>query len=162
LYGRYPFEEGDAQLVQPSPERRVPAHLYAALGRGLETRPEARYATMEQLVQALERRPGGRAGQLGAGAGADGAVRSAGSGGCGGGGVVWRRRDREGRASGGHGSAVERTESAWGPARKEAVHSAFLKSPKRHAAQTWARTEHALDAYVADWRHSDEALCRVA
>lgn len=159
LYGVRPFDSFYLEdLLRDSQEGRfaagakghnVPTWLRGAIARGLAARPEARYASMEELLAALGRDPAPRrrralwiGATLGFGLlGAIGIYRgSAGPSAC---------RDPGAALAG-----------VWDAPRKAALRSAFLATGRPHAAFTAGTVERALDAWAAEWTAMRADACK--
>ncbi|MCP3064188.1 tetratricopeptide repeat protein [Myxococcus sp. K38C18041901] len=157
LYGVRPFpgatlrEMAQAMLkdqVRP-PERdtQVPVWVRRAVLRGLRADPAERFASMEPLLAALTpppRRVRTWVATTATVTGLLGALVALG--------VTQRREARCAQEA-------QKLEAAWGPARRERVHAAFLATGKDYAAPTWERVSTALDAYAHQWRTLRTEAC---
>lgn len=146
LYGRRPtpYQPADELLSSilrgAGPSPAIPTRLRMVLLRGLEHEPEARWPSMDALLDALavddprrrrRRRLLGAAsiGVLGLGVAA----------------TWWSLREPP--CSG----AAQRLEGIWDEARSAEVESAMLGIGKAYASDTWTRTRSAVDAYAEHW-----------
>ena len=159
LYGQPPFEgrglgelaaEAEAGAVRPAPAgSEVPDRLRRLLLRGLRADPSLRYASMPDLLDALERveplaarkwlRLGALALALGVAAG---------------GVLVWRAR-RSALCSGG----VELVARVWNDARRAQLRGSFSSSARPYAADAAARAVASLDAFAASWASAHREAC---
>ena len=156
LYDALPFEPGPrgAQAVEPKDTRGVPAWVTLAVMRGLRTAPEARFASMSELLAALERDPARSRRQWWIGAGAVTLVTVLA--GAAGASVVRSRNQTAALCQG----APERLAGIWDGDRKRAVHSAFIAVDKPYAEDAYQRVERALDAYAESWVTMQTESCR--
>ena len=127
------------------PARRVPQGVVRALERGLSRDPEDRFATMEELLDALAQPRRGRfvvAGVVAAGVVAVGAA------------VAFR---------GGAPSCRDRAAKAmhtWNDADREAVRAAFAQVDRAYARRAWTEVAGALDRRRAAWVDAWTASCQ--
>ncbi|MEM6991556.1 MAG: serine/threonine-protein kinase [Myxococcota bacterium] len=160
LHRQRPFSGDSAQALceamthghvgPASPDRRVPGWLRAALIRGLDIDPEARWPSMDTLLDALER---GRAH------------------------ARWRRARNVALALGVAGLAAmggravlhsraldqcardgERVATLW-PGRADAVRNGILTTGLSYAGSTAERVEPRLDAWAAAWSTARREAC---
>ncbi len=158
LFERRPFPATTLAELQvrlttgadPAPHRtargdRVPRRLRAALARGLNGEPAARFASIDELVDELDailnHRPG-RTLAIGLGIAAAATVS-----------VVLATRDREDDRE----ARVERDVEAlalraWSPERREALERTFVALGHPAAKDTVAAVARRLDALIAAWR----------
>jgi len=155
LYGERPYE-GDSMgalvvslserhVRPPVPGRAVPRALRRTLLRGLATKPQDRFASMDLLLDELRRQvtPRTRRWLLG------GVVVGMGLLGLG-----LRQYAEVGfRCEG----AEAELQGVWDPERRQATGAAILGTSLPYAAETWARVEPALDEYAHAWiaRHTE-------
>ena len=158
VYGTLPFEPAgpdalrrniaEGRFNRPAPGRRVPEWLRRVLVRGLSATPEARFKSMDALLDAFA---GGREQALRRQAAAVIAsvvvVTVVGAS------AVLVRRTRA--CAGG----TEVTVHAWAPERKEAVRRAFERSGAPMASQAFQRAANGLDAYAAAWTSAQAEAC---
>ncbi|WP_240359023.1 serine/threonine-protein kinase [Pyxidicoccus trucidator] len=162
LYGQLPFEgkrsaeylsEARTGRVRPPPRgSRVPSSLFRALARGLSPSPEARYASMAVLLEALGGDPSVDWQRRGAVAAAALLLASAV-------GVTWwvgnhRRtpcRDAEARLAG-----------VWDGQRKVDVQQAFTATGKPHAPTAFTRVTATLDGFAREWTGMHRETCEAA
>ena len=131
--------------VDPPRPPGVPAGLRAILLRGLAVDPDARWPSMDALIQALERslpRPG-RQRRIAMGVATVAVL----------GGVAWASRAREPGCDGG----PEQLAPLWNPARADALRSAFADAD---AETTFDHVEGALGRFVQTWlgQHRDACM----
>ncbi|RKG92612.1 serine/threonine-protein kinase [Corallococcus terminator] len=167
LTGQRPFEEGtlrrmavtllDSQrapqgAVTPRVELEPPAHpslpgwVHRVLAQGLAVAPEQRFATMEALLEALERDPEAGRRKL---AGRSLAVAAGLMLGVG---VAWVRPTP---CSG----APALFAQVWGPSQKAAVAEAFERSGATDAEGAFDRVSGAMDAYATQWSRMHRQAC---
>lgn len=158
LYGVLPFHDGSlhalisaqqAGVMQKGPhERAVPRRLRRILLRGLAEQPEARWATMDELLAALERllQPRRLLHQAGVatllGAFGAGAVVLA---------LVEDTPCTDSRTA---------LEGTWSRFDRQRVEAAFLGSGHAEAPQLLERVNAELDAYTEAWVDMHEESCR--
>ena len=151
LYGRRPFAGNDVVTVMnnvvagrltDAPENsHVPGWLRKVLLRGLATKLEDRFPTMADLLAALTRDPSSRQRHwVTALAGVALLVAVT---------VGGQRLATTHRAVCDGGPA--RAATAWGPAQRSAIDSAFQASGNKRAGQSFAQMSSALDTYIARW-----------
>ena len=131
--------------VRAPANRRVPRRLSAVLTRGLAPDPALRFATMEDLLEALPRRPTRWAVTIGGAAViVAGVVTTV---------VVGAAPDR-------CEDGAERLPPAWDDARREAVQEALQSSGSELSAQTWERVDTHLSDLAARWAAGHDEACR--
>ncbi len=151
LYGSRPFAGNDVATVMANvlegrltdaPENsHVPGWIRKVLLRGMATKLEDRFPTMADLLAALSRDPSTRQRQwVTALAGVALLVAVAAGG---------QRLATTHRAVCDGGPA--RAATAWGPAQRRGVESAFQASGNKRASQVFAQMAGVLDTYVARW-----------
>jgi predicted Ser/Thr protein kinase len=149
VYGVLPFASADlgeyveavkAHRVRPAPRgTRVPQKLRVALLRGLAFDPDARFATMKELLDAVRAtRRRRRLPWLIAAAVALLAVGAATQ--------AWVGRARPACTG-----AARHLDGVWDAARKRDVHDAFLATRAPFAAGSWAGTAATLDEWTESW-----------
>jgi tetratricopeptide (TPR) repeat protein/Ser/Thr protein kinase RdoA (MazF antagonist) len=159
LYGEHPFAPGRAPAkgsgrkalrIRDTPKgTRVPAWLRRVVARGLERDPQARYASMDELLAALSREP--RKKRIAALVGTLAAAAVAGS---------WSivhesaRRDVELCAN-----AAQELVGVWDADRKPVVRAAFLSTGKPFASSASESTERLLDSYASAWTSAHLEAC---
>ena len=147
LYGSRPvlahIQAADGEGPKAGRAASVPGWLRATVSRGLAARREQRWASMEDLIRALERgRKGPKRRALTAGAALTIALVAFGG---------WRV------ARGGHISCAvpaARLEAAWSghdDARRQSIHRAFAATGRATAETSWQRVSRVLDDYVGQW-----------
>ncbi len=157
LYGERPFagrsfEELSRAVttgtLRPEPPgSRVPQWLRRIALRGLSTDPDARFPSMDALLDALGRDPAmARRRWLVVGAGA--LLTSSFLAG-----LAWYQQRQQRQCSG----AQEKLVGVWDEGRKLAVEQAFLDTKAPFAAHAWGALEQSLDAYARTWvqQHTD-------
>ncbi len=159
LYGERPFA-GDTledhvdqihrgAVREPTPANRVPGWLRKALLRGLASEPEDRFASMEELLQALAPEPRrARNRWLAAGSGllALGALMA---------GYLRTLPERVPICAG----ASERLAGVWDAERKEAIRTAFLGTEIAFAGQAFENVAQVLNRYTQDWVGTHTEAC---
>ncbi|KFE61102.1 serine/threonine-protein kinase [Hyalangium minutum] len=139
---------GGRGLPRPT---RIPPRWWPILVRGLASEPEARFPSMDVLLDALEstqtmqRKRRIRAGVL-LGVGV---LMAAGLG-------LFRWRERAHDVCAG---ARERLVGAWDEAQKSEVRAAFLATHSAHAEAAWSGTERLLDRYADAWAQMRTDAC---
>jgi tetratricopeptide (TPR) repeat protein/predicted Ser/Thr protein kinase len=152
LYGRRPFEGAtrlalaDAvtrgRMVVPPDAHGVPPWVLAALRRGLQHEPSARFPDVRALSAALEPRRRGRWIALGlVGLAVIGTS-------------VWATTEPPPCQD-----AARQWATVWSPTRREAVGHALASAPVPYAEHAQARVLETLDAYGAGWVKEHEAAC---
>ncbi|TMQ11248.1 MAG: tetratricopeptide repeat protein [Deltaproteobacteria bacterium] len=155
LYGAFPFTGERPQELLSSIETGVhgvehsagvAARLRKALCRGLSVEPSERFASMGELLAALEpglrRRGGWIAGAVLL------VVVAAGV-------LLWPARAADPCASAG--AAMD---SPWSTERQDAIHRALSQSGLPYAETTWRGVKQRLDRYTKDWRAEATSACR--
>jgi tetratricopeptide (TPR) repeat protein len=160
LYGARPFEGATlavlaanvcAGQLPPRPVRGdVPASIHAALARGLAPQPEARFATMDGLLDALGRVAPSRrrlvwAAALVAGGGL--AVAA---------GLYWHARAVEAECD----AAGEAIDGVYDAAARARIERALLATGLDYAAPAWERAQDRLARYTAAWAELATDVCR--
>lgn len=137
------LEDMEADRLSPPPRKSdVPARIYEVIARGLRARPSERFASMDELLRALQL-PRGRA-SLRIAAVAAGVLVGAGL-------------SVAGFAFGSQSSPAvclppaPRVDALWGPVRQEKVKAAFDHTGLANAAATYAEVSGALTAYAQAW-----------
>jgi eukaryotic-like serine/threonine-protein kinase len=129
----------------------TPAHVRAALARGRAVDSRRRWATMDQLLAALERDPARRRRRWLAvavsGLAVGGTLFAAS--------VARAERERECERRGSDMRAV------WDDETRTEVRGTLLGADAAHASDTWQRLESAMDDTVAEWATASEHACRV-
>jgi eukaryotic-like serine/threonine-protein kinase len=154
LYGERPFAGEDiSQIVgavtrgerrSPPKGRHVPAFVRRALERGLSTRPEDRWPTMDALLAELSRDPTRRWARWGGGTAVTLAVILVAA-------QFWRSRATQ--CTG----APQAIADAWDEARRVQVQEAVLGTGASFAPGVWQHVAPQLDQWVEDWiaMHTD-------
>ncbi|MES1207857.1 MAG: serine/threonine-protein kinase, partial [Pseudomonadota bacterium] len=129
------------RVKEPPTDARVPAWIRRILLRGLSPRPDARFASMVDLLAALGQDPAVRRRRwVGAAAGLAVLIAAAGS---------------ARRFSAGHQSLCsggpDRAAGAWGSQRRADVERAFTATGSPNAARAFAGVATLIDDYVARW-----------
>ena len=158
LYGTRPFTAGAIEAVArqkwtntiadpgSARPRGMPEELHRIIVRGLQRDPEARFASMEDLIAALERvlhRPS-RAPWI-AGIVVVGVVAGA-----------WAVSMRPRACN----DARAQLSAVWDDARASAVEAAFAAAQTRASETMWPRVQQGLDDYATRWADVYEGLCR--
>ncbi|PZR09133.1 MAG: hypothetical protein DI536_23150 [Archangium gephyra] len=161
LYGNRPFsgttlsqiakEIALANFTPVPSDSEVPEYVHDAMMRGLKNNPADRWPDMDSLLRAL--RPRARANPrrrlfvaglvsfslLGIGYG------------------LWTRQ-RTMVCAGMERELV----GTWDAARKEKLRDAFVSTGLSYAGDAWTRTEHAIDAWAAEWVVASREVCEAA
>jgi serine/threonine protein kinase/tetratricopeptide (TPR) repeat protein len=171
LYGRRPFSGQTvdeifrsvvAGEVREAPaESKVPSWIRRVILRGLRPNREDRYASMEDLLAALERDPARRARVRWAAGAAVGALLTGLLGGLAALGGVQQTRCRgaDGRWAGVW--DLPRDRAGLSP-RKQAIQAAFLATGKGYAADSFAQVRRFLDDYVVAWNEMHRDACEAS
>jgi tetratricopeptide (TPR) repeat protein/predicted Ser/Thr protein kinase len=156
LYGTRPFAGSNVaslytnaaqfQLQPPSRSSGVPRWLGAVVRRGLLPAPEARFASMDALLLALQRGRR-RRGRI--------ALASVGALAVATGGVGWVVAARP-ACKGGR----DQVETVWNASQRASVHDAFAASGAPDAEVTAERVTGSLDAWADAWVDSHRSACR--
>jgi tetratricopeptide (TPR) repeat protein len=131
----------------PWPSSAAPAPIGAAIVRGLSVEPQHRWASMDELLAALDFDPARRRNRWLAAGGTLTMVALAGG--------AWRGWEaRQLRPCSG---AEAQLEAAWNDTRRQEIEEAFNSVEGAWARQAWERTEQDLDWYAEDWvaMHTD-------
>jgi len=149
LHGRRPFRATtlvelaravtSGQADVDAADARIPRFIDRALRRGLAREPDARYATMTELLGALRRDPAVRWRRVGI-ASAVAVIASAAT-------FLIADGDPAGRCDG----VGERLAGIWDPPVQQRVHDALLATDTPFAARTWESTQRLLDGYAEGW-----------
>ena len=126
---------------------RVPRSISALVARGMEPDPEKRFPSMTALLAELGR---DRARLRRFAFATLGVIALAGSG------VVAMRLSRAEPCADPSG----RIAAAWDPARKAAVHAAFIATNVPYAEDSWRTVSGVIDRYAASWIDEADAACR--
>jgi len=159
LYGVRPYPGEDlrelasalaaGRIVEPATDRGVPSRVRVAITRGLAVDPEARHATMDELIAALtfDRWSRRRIVSLGlVGAAALGGLAF---------GVVAGRSDEPALCT----NAGAELARVWNHERRAQVRDAILATKLPFAADSWARIERVLDGYARGWTAMHTETC---
>ena len=158
LYGQRPFAGEthaaiaftivQGKLRPPPADRKVPRWLQAIAAKGIVREPEQRFASMGEVLAALD---GGRGRwrRLALGVGALACATAIAYG-------VSRSQAAVGPCSG----ADERVAAMWNPARREAIAEVFASSSFAFAPETWTAAERVLDEWSTRWIGAHTEACR--
>jgi tetratricopeptide (TPR) repeat protein len=159
LYGVHPFagelftrmaRARNGQIQAPPKGTKVPARVHRVLTRGLSGNPEARYPTMEALLQDLAGVPVAiRRRWVAGGAVAAAALLAAGT----------HHQVRRARTQVCKGRAEQRLAQVWNGSAKNAIATVFRSVDKPFATTAWQRVEQSLDKYAAEWTGLYNAAC---
>ena len=159
LYGRLPFADDSlasltravlAGAVRPPPTgSQVPRWVRRVVLRALSRDPDARFASMSELCDALSRDPGARRRAIGLTAALSAAV------GAGGWGLA-QMTEETGTSC--EGSAFSLAE-VWGPERAAEVDRAFAATGLPYAADAAGRVRAIVDEYAAAWSSQRRGAC---
>jgi tetratricopeptide (TPR) repeat protein/tRNA A-37 threonylcarbamoyl transferase component Bud32 len=135
--------------------RKVPAHVAAAIRRGLLVDPAARWPSMTALLAELERDPAARRRRWLVGSAIVGAVAVAAAA------IAIPLAVRGSAAEVTRcGTAAAQIGEVWGPARRSALRTAFLNTKVPYAEGAYHSAARQLDAYATRWAQSHEDSCR--
>lgn len=156
LSGRPPFDADSAtaltrRKLEQAPDldrETLPRWLVRVLERGLAPRPEDRFATMDDLVSALQRGLGRRRRLIAGGI----AIATV----VGVGGAAWSLASRADAACP---DSAERLRGVWGEPQRVALVDAFLGDERAWSEQGARGTAAALDAYATRWADEHRAAC---
>ncbi len=158
LYDQRPFDAHDfEELVRETAKGRVreapkdtevPARVRTALLRGLRPDPSERYASIDELLFAVQPRRYQMRRRVIALIGVLGIVLAAVLG--------YRGARREPQLCTG---AEQKLTGVWDAPRRAQIRSAFDKSGRAYAADAWRGTEKTLDAYTAGWVATRTEAC---
>jgi eukaryotic-like serine/threonine-protein kinase len=141
---------GDGVKLAPA-HSSVPRWYRDALVRGLATKPEERFASMDALLAALTPRPTGRRSI---------AIAAALAAIVAGGGAYALSPDRSAENSGPRCDlGVQRLAGTWDQARARQLRGAFLKSGARDADVTWKGFAAIVDRWAATWTAMHDQTC---
>ena len=159
LHGERPFKgESMTSLmdsiregqIRPAPRKRpVPSALRSILQRGLAADPDARWPSMDALLDALARQvnpPRRRWMALGVTVGLVA---------MGGGVAAGQYAQVMDRCTG----ADAQLEGVWDDDRRQRLRSAVLETDRPYALDTWVRVDQTLDQYARDWAARHTAVC---
>jgi eukaryotic-like serine/threonine-protein kinase len=166
LYGERPFagetvmallDSIDSQQVRPAPPgTQVPRWVRAVILRGLCARPDQRYGSMREVLEALERDPSVRRRRVLSAAVAASVVLLAAGGVAAG--MVATRKSETARCL----ALSKRLDGVWDDATKGAVRGAFRATGRPYADDTYARTASVLDAFATSWTTDRVAQCEAS
>ncbi len=123
--------------------RAAPAHVRRALRRGLAPTPEARFPSMDSLLDELSRDAAAKARRIAVAASSVFVLVVA---------IVAlvtssARRERRSCRAG----VSEKLRAVWSTSQRESIHHAFLATKVPYAEDSWTRVESGLDADAARW-----------
>ncbi len=156
LYGERPFDGANyaelstniikGKLRPPPANAAVPAWLRAVVLRGLSVLPERRFASMDQILEAMGNDPALRRRRIAGVAAVGLLVAVAGV-------ASWRSVHGPAACRG----AERQLAGVWDDARRAQVRAAFDKTGKPYAQDAFAAVARALDAYSGSWvaMHTD-------
>jgi serine/threonine protein kinase len=154
LYQQLPFDKRDdarlPPLRDPPAGSRVPRWIRQVLARGLSASTNARYPSMQELLDALGHDPARERRRWLVAAGAVamiGAVM----------GLTVRSRRQDERVCAG---AEQKLAGVWNTGRKDAIRHAFLASGKPYAADMVRTVTDMLDDYARDWAAMHQSACQ--
>ena len=159
LYGVKPFAGDEVkqiaaavtagQLRPPPKDTRVPGWVRDIVLRGLATNPDARWPSMQRLLDALADDPSRRGRRRGAAIGALVMLAA----------LVVGARALERRHNLVCAGAERKLSGIWDDARKNAVRTAFAATNKPFAADAFANVAQTLDRYAARWTAMHTEAC---
>ncbi|MDC0675942.1 serine/threonine-protein kinase [Nannocystis radixulma] len=155
LFKRRPFVGDDlaavidavvhGRLTPPPAGSKVPARVVRVVTRGLSREPAQRFATMTDLLAALEPRAGRGRVWLAAAALALGGAGAA---------VVFAERGPPLCAG-----AADELAGVWDDERRQTLHAAFLATGVPFAEAAWTRAAREIDEHVDVWKDMYEQSC---
>ncbi len=159
VYGEHPFGGDDVASLRaaviagqrrPAPRRRgVPSWLERALVRGLAVDPEARWPSIDAVVDTLERTPRRRRALALGGAGAV---------------VIGAALAAVAVGGGGRGDpcpdVAAPIDRVWHPARAAGLRAGVIAADPAQGATRWKAIEGALDRHAGQWRSMAIDVCR--
>lgn len=129
------------------PKRRIPGPIERVLKRGLAYSADDRFASMDDLIVALSRRPRARVYGLGAAAVALMIGATA---------VSWARREVPAQQCRAQGAAIA---NVWGPSAGREIKRAFVQAAGVHGESTATRVDDAMTAMVSRWQKTHDEAC---
>ena len=158
LYGRHPFAFTDVESYchavlkpprTPPSSTKVPRWVHAVIERGLKPDPEQRFASMKELLEALERDPSRRRRfwALGAFVAAACAVAATAYG--------RHRVDLRTRASEG----VTLMAATWNPTMGNAIRASLAEADPKYGSEIAAQVVQKIDEYAATWIDTHRRIC---
>lgn len=146
-YDRNAFERRVQSGALSLPKNKdVPKRILDVLRRGMETDAKDRYASMNELLGALQAtlvRRGRRALGLMAAAGILGSF------------VYIARADKPAPCA----TAGDSVESVWNSQSSQSIRNAFLATDAPYAGESWSRLQSRLDAYAGDLKAAKKDVC---
>lgn len=134
-------------IFDPPRDSKVPAWVRQAVMRGLSLKPDARFASMKELLQALsqeQQRAKVRRWGLTASAVGVGLALVAGG--------VYRQSHLCSNAGAG-------MDQVWGPVAQQKLEAAFQATGRPFASETASRAVQVLEGYAAAWKHQSIEAC---
>jgi tetratricopeptide (TPR) repeat protein/predicted Ser/Thr protein kinase len=128
----------------------VPAHVRRALARGLSPERDARFPTMESLLDELVRDPARRRRRWLGAATATAAVAGV---------VVWGQHEMAARRAQLCTGAELEANDTWNDDTRHRAEQALLATGVPYAGDTWRRTREQIDAYMARWAAMHKRTC---
>ena len=155
LYGLYPFAIGQpsGQIRQPPKTRDVPARVLACLSRGLRLSPDARYPSMDALLDAIGRPPERKWLRYAAWAAVPIVLA---------GGLLLTRALLHRVDGGSCGTGAIELAGTWDAPRKNAIREAFLGTGLPYAVQTHREAERTLESFADAWIDAHWEVCQRA
>jgi tetratricopeptide (TPR) repeat protein len=132
-------------------EAKIPSWLRAVIARGLSVDPAQRFASMSELLTALQRDPALRRRRWLSVAALLATCAAAGA-------ISYQQSRR--RASLMCQGADARLVGVWNPARKERIHAAFVATKLPYAEEAFTTLTQALDRYANAWQGMYVDACR--
>ena len=139
---------GEAAQAGAARRPEIPGWVDAAVDRGLEADPAARWPSMDDLLAALGRDPAARRRRIVAGAVGTALFAAA----------IWSLAfPHAGDPCAGR---AARLAGVWDAARQDAVGAAFAAAGVRYGDDTWRRVRSSIDDYAARWADMTVDSCR--
>jgi tetratricopeptide (TPR) repeat protein len=159
LYGCSPFAPGSIAEVEESKRRgnvqpppsdaRIPSHFFGVLRRGLASRPEARWPSMDALIEQLQWDPRGARRWVVGMVGAAAAVSAIGTA------AWWQLREPAGVCA----HVDEQLSTTWNEGRDASLRAAFDGVGVPYAGDAYARARARIDAYARAWSRTATRTC---
>ncbi len=165
LYGQRPFLADGSQAMLALVDRgelpaspshvKVPGWVRAVVARGLAPDPQARFSSMQMLLDALEQDSTWRRPQLAALAGVGAAVAL-----LGGWGVVERFGGADEEQPAACAGADARFDAVWTSERRGAIETSFSQTDQPYGKASWDGVRGALDRYERSWVEMHTEACQ--
>ena len=165
LYGHRPFVAEGAQAmlalieaadIPPPPSHvKVPGRIRTVVLKGLSADPDARFSSMQALLDALERASALRRPQVAVLAGVGASVVA-----LGGWGLFAGFSEASPEPAGPCAGADERFAEVWSPTRRATIEQRFSRTGQPYAEAAWLAVASELDAYGTRWVAMHDDACQ--